>query len=85
LSGPQNLILSDLVQQGFDPKSFDELLRRLDRRTWNYASGNDDMSSRCRTIIVEFTVSRACARDLVPFEGVPLCPYLIIRATAAAP
>ena len=29
-----------LVQQGFNPKSFDELLRRLNRRIWNYASGN---------------------------------------------
>jgi hypothetical protein len=51
LSGPQILTLSDLAQQGFDPKSFDELLRRLDPRTSNYASGDDDFpTSFLRTL-----------------------------------
>jgi hypothetical protein len=64
LSGPQILTLKDLVRQGFDTNTFDELLLRLDRRTSDYVGANDDFP----TSIVK-TLKRANAqlwwRDLL--------------------
>jgi V8-like Glu-specific endopeptidase len=52
LSGPQILTLKDLVRQGFDPNTFDELLQRLDRKTSDYASVNDDFPTSVRKTLM---------------------------------
>ena len=59
LSGPQILTLSDLAQQGFDPKSFDG----LDRETSHYASGDDNFpTSLLRTLEREHRNSSGACR-----------------------